>query len=347
MRLQRRGFTLIELLVVIAIIAVLIALLLPAVQSAREAARRSQCVNNLKQIGLAIHNYISSNDVVPPAGANATPTTPGDNGLSQSFSMKVRLLPGMEQSALYNAINFYFSGNYNSTLGGPANGTVVTTYVASFNCPSDGNIGNAGNANGSSPARPIAPSSYGNNSGTARQYNGNVSTGPFWLLGGNSSVGRKVSLASVTDGTTNTVIYSEWIKGNSGKNKWRDPSVTEQTTTTGIGAAGSDYLDYQACMNSGAGTTYSSAWDYRGEYWHCQDAGRGGSYSHTMLPNTKSCNAGNAYDNRIDAASNHSGGVNCLMLDGSVKFIKSSINYVTWYALGTAAMGEVIDASAY
>jgi len=346
MNLKRRGFTLIELLVVIAIIAVLIALLLPAVQSAREAARRSQCVNNLKQIGLAIHNYISSNDTVPPGGANATPTSPGDNALSQSFSMKVRLLPGLEQGAIYNAVNFYFSGNYNSTLGGPANGTVVTTYIASFNCPSDGNPGNTGNANGSSPAKPIAPSNYCNNNGTARQYNGSVLNGPTWFLGGNANVGRKVTLASVTDGTTNTIVFSEWIKGKSNQNRLRDLSVTENTTSSGVGVKGSDYLDYQYCQSTG-NTAWVGPWDYRGEYWHCQDAGRGGTYSQTMLPNSRSCNAGTAYDNRISAASYHSGGVNALFLDGSVKFMKNSINYMTWYALGTIANGEVIDASAY
>src|SRR3954451_2116634 len=93
----RRGFTLIELLVVIAIIAVLIALLLPAVQAAREAARRMQCVNNLKQLGLAIQNYISSNDSLPPTGAIVQPI--GD------FGMKTRLLPFIEQAALYNTLN--------------------------------------------------------------------------------------------------------------------------------------------------------------------------------------------------------------------------------------------------
>src|SRR5271157_2526382 len=104
MRSRSRGFTLIELLVVIAIIAVLIALLLPAVQSAREAARRAQCINNLKQIGLAIHNYVSTNDTMPPSSIP----------IQQNFSVRARVLPFMEQQPIYNAINFNYGARWNS-----------------------------------------------------------------------------------------------------------------------------------------------------------------------------------------------------------------------------------------
>jgi len=349
MSFKRRGFTLIELLVVIAIIAVLIALLLPAVQSAREAARRSQCVNNLKQLGLATHGYISSNDCIPPAGANGTPTMPGDSQISQSFSAKVRLLPFLEQTAIYNALNMDVSGYYSSTLGGPKNGTVVTTTISSFNCPSDGNPANTGNANGSVPAKAIAPNNYCQSLGTERRYNGNNLNGSAWFLGNNANVGRRVSIAAVTDGTSNTVIFSEWIKGKSGQNRLRDPSVTEYSGTTGLGAGGTDYKDFQACRSASA-TSYATPWDYRGEYWHSMDTGRGGTYSHTMLPNTKSCNGGigaNGWDSRVCAASFHSGGVNVLFLDGSVKFVKDSVNYVNWYAIATIANGEVVSSDAY
>ena len=131
---SKRAFTLIELLVVIAIIAVLIALLLPAVQAAREAARRSQCVNNLKQLGIAVQNYTDSKGSLPPTSG------PGPDGVSNNFSMKVHLLPFMEQTSMYNAINQYFYWN-DTALGAP-NGTVGTSTVNTFLCPSDGNSPN-------------------------------------------------------------------------------------------------------------------------------------------------------------------------------------------------------------
>src|SRR5437764_3408465 len=133
---SRRGFTLIELLVVIAIIAVLIALLLPAVQAAREAARRSQCVNNLKQLGLAVANYESANGSLPPTGANQT-----FNGGMNNFGMKTRLLPFLEQGALFNALNMSFIAEPASGVAGYlTNATVATTQINGFLCPSDGNV---------------------------------------------------------------------------------------------------------------------------------------------------------------------------------------------------------------
>src|SRR5437660_530046 len=132
----RRGFTLIELLVVIAIIAVLIALLLPAVQSAREAARRMQCVNNLKQIGLAIHNYVQVNDVFP-VGSFQARLTNGALNRKGEWSALARMLPFMELAPVYNAINFQLC-NHNDNgahAGAYSNSTVYTTRVNLFLCP--------------------------------------------------------------------------------------------------------------------------------------------------------------------------------------------------------------------
>src|SRR3954466_8729198 len=131
--MRRRAFTLIELLVVIAIIAVLIALLLPAVQAACEAARRAQCVNNLKQLGLAVMNYADAVGALPPTGLN----TPGT--ATPDFAMKPRLLPYMEQTAAYNALNF--SALFNDAQG--MNFTVRCIQVATLVCPSDGNVPSA------------------------------------------------------------------------------------------------------------------------------------------------------------------------------------------------------------
>src|SRR3954451_7046923 len=131
----RRGFTLIELLVVIAIIAVLIALLLPAVQAAREAARRAQCVNNLKQIGLALHNYHQSNDCFPLGNGCTGPGNVGPCTSWDGFSPQAQMLGSMEATALFNATNFNLGGS------AAANSTVITSKIATLMCPSDGNAG--------------------------------------------------------------------------------------------------------------------------------------------------------------------------------------------------------------
>src|SRR4051812_30319003 len=203
MRHHRRGFTLIELLVVIAIIAVLIALLLPAVQSAREAARRMQCINNLKQLGLAAANYGDVNGAVPPTASALA---------NNNFSMKVRLLSTLEQEALYNSVNQSF------VYDNAANLTAYVIVINTFNCPSDGN--NPGVNKGpqqyfpppNGPLTPAGPTSYANNIGTTANLSGGRFDGPAYAIG-NTSLGPIVTLASITDGTSNTAIFSEWVKG--------------------------------------------------------------------------------------------------------------------------------------
>jgi prepilin-type N-terminal cleavage/methylation domain-containing protein len=188
--MHRRGFTLIELLVVIAIIAVLIALLLPAVQAAREAARRAQCVNNLKQLGLALHNYVQANDEsIPPTAVTVpTPTTGFNN-----FSMKARLLPYLEQAAMMNAINFSFEYNV------AQNFTVSCAKLNMLVCPSDGNVPSPA-PNSTSPI--YGYSSYPNSLGVMR-----IPTidGPAYKLN-DATEGAPIRLNSVTDGLSNTVI---------------------------------------------------------------------------------------------------------------------------------------------
>jgi len=357
MNLKRRGFTLIELLVVIAIIAVLIALLLPAVQAAREAARRSQCVNNLKQIGLALHNYFSSNETTPPAGSSNT-------GNVQNQGPLVRMLPGLEQQAAYNAYNFMmgdYGGGMNGGFGPVANVTVMSMKVNSFQCPSDPNPGNSGNVgSGTTPAVPagytMGTNSYAINNGPQRYLPmyGTYTQGVAWYLGGSSTVGVKVSLASLTDGTSNTAAFSEWVKGHTGRyaggsvQTTNVAGITYYSSASTLGGGGTFQGEAAACQS--ATKVY---WDYRGEYWSAGYAGRGGSYAHSSQPNQKACSGYgtsgnlNGYDTEITPSSFHSGGVNVCFADGSVKFIKDSVNLMTWVALGTRAGGEVIDASSY
>jgi prepilin-type N-terminal cleavage/methylation domain-containing protein/prepilin-type processing-associated H-X9-DG protein len=348
---RRPAFTLIELLVVIAIIAVLIALLLPAVQAAREAARRSQCVNNLKQLGLAIQNYHSSNNMLPPTGAPAASAS----GFANDFSMKARILPFLEQSALYDAINI---GATNAAIFG-GTGVLFTAGTAKVNvflCPSDANDPGSTVTVGTNSGK-VGSTNYPNNIGTFWGNNGSLD-GPAYELPSGTVYGAPVSFAGVTDGLSYTVIWSEWVKG------------TYQTATSGLHQtylSSATYpgnaplnLDAAAAACQASTTPYNgkaanyaagsaTAWDRRGEFWIAHYCGSGGCYSHINMPNKKACVASNAtqldtWYSFIGASSNHPGGVNAAMLDGSVKFVKDSISPATWRALSTKGGGEIISA---
>ena len=352
---SRSAFTLIELLVVIAIIAVLIALLLPAVQAAREAARRTQCVNNLKQLGLAVHNYISVNDIVPPAGSWYTtsalnyqdyPTggsTAGYVGTPYPLnaSMKVRLLPYIEQQSLYNSYNWSLGDLTPSQISAGPNTTVMYTKINAFLCPSDPNPGDITNntASGASPGC----TNYPNNMGVEPNLSGGRLNGPSWYMGGDPYLGNRVTLASATDGTSNTVIFSEWIKGTSGS--YTAPLGMVYNDSAGA-TTGNPMADAALCQSQ-----TSRAWDWKGQYWSQQDSGRGGGYWHITMPNTKSCDQINGFSwynvgSLLGPGSYHPGGVNMLFLDGSVKFIKSTISPQAYYGIATIGMGEVISSDA-
>jgi prepilin-type N-terminal cleavage/methylation domain-containing protein/prepilin-type processing-associated H-X9-DG protein len=345
----RRGFTLIELLVVIAIIAVLIALLLPAVQAAREAARRSQCVNNLKQLGLAAHNYLSVTGVLPPQSVQ---------NYSQSntwaTSWFTAMLPQVEQSQLFNAVNF------NLNLNHVANTSVGYTAVSSFLCPSENMK--------LRPQNPWACTNYAGNygcPGVIMRAGGAIvpPPNPWYTARGCGPVGME----QIIDGTSNTGLFSERLIGIYGNPVQYTSSPDARraifnlaiAATPDQGAAGMTFAQsfINSCNNIPAtqGSNYSSL---AGAYWafSMPYTSENTSYFHYNTPNKISCSPQNGYEGdpnwagslaAITATSNHSGGVNACFADGSVKFIKNSINITTWWALGSRAGGEVISADAY
>jgi prepilin-type N-terminal cleavage/methylation domain-containing protein/prepilin-type processing-associated H-X9-DG protein len=328
--MRRQGFTLIELLVVIAIIAVLIALLLPAVQAAREAARRAQCVNNLKQLGLGVLNYESSNGCIPPTSNNSAPAGIGQ---TNDFSFKVRMLPFLELTAHFNALN------QSQVSTSAQNTTIHNVQVLTFRCPSDSN----------DPGSPTGDTNYPNNVGLTRAIAGSSTTGPLdgpAYKMNQAPENTTVTLASITDGTSNTVIFSEWIKG---KNQGIVRGGLDQVYNIVIPEVpGQTVLVYQQkCLAATA-----PAYGQKGIDWLLDTCGKGGCYSHIMTPNKRACwygagDNGNTDTTVVGASSYHSGGVNVGFLDGSIKFIKESISNQTWWAIATKAGGEVVDASSY
>jgi prepilin-type N-terminal cleavage/methylation domain-containing protein/prepilin-type processing-associated H-X9-DG protein len=335
-----RGFTLIELLVVIAIIAVLIALLLPAVQAAREAARRTQCVNNLKQIGLAIQNYHDVNNEIPPTSNGGAPAGVGP---TNDFSMKARLLPFLEQQTVFNALNMSFSST------SAPNFTVRVQQINAFVCPSDpGSPSSIVTLNG--VTLPAGSTSYPNNVGILRNA-GNAVDGPADKMN-QTSDGPDIRFASIIDGLSNTVIFGEFLRGG-GQIPATGGRDGKSMTYGPLGAPDNSFVPYgyatfqkivQLCQNNT--TKYS---DQKGQEWLNHQMGWGGGYSHLMTPNKRTC----VYDGWhtdsgvITASSNHPGGVNVCLLDGSVRFVKETVNPVTWWAIATYAMGEIVSADSF
>ncbi|MEW4570623.1 DUF1559 domain-containing protein [Tautonia sp. JC769] len=347
---SRSGFTLIELLVVIAIIGVLIALLLPAVQSAREAARRAQCINNLKQLGLALHNYEST--------VGSLPWGDGPDQWNQWSSFAL-MMPYLEQGTIFNAMNFDWGLQNPATLW---NTTAQRVTISFLQCPSDedrltnaeGHTNYAANA-GSAPA-----AFYDWN-------NTNAFNGVFGWAGNSRRAAAEpnyrknkpiVVLADIRDGTSNTAAFSEKVKGigmpaNPGVLDLTNPSSSPIQLPT---PTGNDLIDprafYQQCRATGPGTPGAvvtpNNYPY-GYYWFNGSIANT-RYNHVMPPNSHSCNYGGRWGNAggaYTASSRHPGGSNVVFCDGSVKFVKGTIAPEVWWALGTRAGGEVISADQY
>ncbi len=329
----RHAFTLIELLVVIAIIAVLIALLLPAVQAAREAARRSQCVNNLKQLGLATMNYSDAAGALPPAASFQT------TSFMNNFSMKPRILPYMEQTALFNSLNMCYAQET------AQNATNLTTTVNTFLCPSDGNIPSATSAVNGAGTLQIAYTSYPDNLGTIYTNNGGQYDGPAYYMGA-SQYGPTVTLASITDGTSNTAMWSELVRGKGGTTTHGPNQVYLMTIPL---PTANTYVPLVSYLNACKTSNTLASFDFKGRIWGTDYAAQGGGYSHIMTPNLKACIfSGQSQPLQqtamcVGASSYHSGGVNVGFLDGSVRYVKDSVSQQTWWGIATKASGEIID----
>jgi len=369
-RKTHRGFTLIELLVVIAIIAVLIALLLPAVQAAREAARRAQCVNNLKQLGLGVHNYISTYNVFP---LQCPYPTGSDQSWGWSYSWTIPLLNHMEQTPLFNAFNFSVGifGNASGNTYQHGNDTVCFTQVATFLCPSDGQKRKPISlANAAGTYFDAGTTSYVGNYGGPGQFANAGANGAFsgtivpnaWYSDGNLG---PIGVEGVTDGTSNTALFSERPLGLAGgatvtlsspDAKRAIFNVTCSNCLSNTGQTGALSL-LSACKSlpptttsvrsNGNGYMWAAAYP-----WHLAV----NAYLHVGTPNSVTCN--NLADQggwlsfggpmgSVPPSSYHSGGVNMGFADGSVKFIKDSVSPQTFWAIGTRKNGEVVSSDSY
>jgi prepilin-type N-terminal cleavage/methylation domain-containing protein/prepilin-type processing-associated H-X9-DG protein len=378
----RRAFTLIELLVVIAIIAVLIALLLPAVQSAREAARRAQCVNNLKQIGLALHNYVSGQEVFPPQVQNGglavwSNITGGPYFDPWPLDWTASILGQFDQIPLYNALNFSVSSSVGNDLH---NRTVLATQVASLLCPSE-SIKVPNQIVGGVTSTKSYHANVGGPS-VIMSWNGIFTALPQDQFGFNGVYTNtncgKVDFSTITDGSSNTAMMSEThigsgppaaqvtlnsVNGRGDTYMWR-PTGGQTTTGYDMGPAGVPIAQafVAACQgipgNTAAFGGGGGLSPPNGDVWIGGNPGScmlWDAYNHFMPPNSFACDSttdGNTegYGSVPDAfppASNHPGGINMCFADGSVRFIKNSVGLQVWWALGTRNGGELISSEQY
>jgi prepilin-type N-terminal cleavage/methylation domain-containing protein/prepilin-type processing-associated H-X9-DG protein len=336
-REKRAGFTLVELLVVIAIIGILIALLLPALQTAREAARRSQCTNNLKQWGLAVHNYHSSFNSFPFGRID-----PAEGGFR--WSMNASVTPYIEQGAIYKLTNFSLDPN--------AVEAVANMQIPINLCPTDvDRMTNSANA--------------GHEAGRGRtNYNANAGNDSGWILSGsqiniaaskeqNNGIfvtNQAIRFAQIKDGASNTALMAECILGDGDDTLISIPGDTFEITYAATDPTPADRMAiYNECINFQP-TATTKQWSFNGRYWHVGNYAVT-RYNHLMPPNKASCGAGGAGALNVrmnykgvakTASSRHSGGVNMALADGSVRFVADSIDINTWWGLGSRDGKEVL-----
>lgn len=348
MRFQKQGFTLVELLVVIAIIGILIALLLPAVQAAREAGRRTQCVNNLKQMGIAFHNYHDLYKTLPFGKGASYTTVPGAAGYAR-WSPHAMILAQMEQPGLYKSINFRYPPE-TPGMGGVSpfmppyqnpnreNAAACRLRIEGFLCPSDGGMD------------PVAADNWpGQNNYVVNQgswlcdrndYATPVPvTAPSERQTGLMYYLSQISFRDIKDGLSQTTMISEKIRGRGYPDSRSD--------MFNISASGINTLDqmWQSCssINPNTALPLTSKWGYSwvmGE--NCCT-----SFNHVATPNMLTC-GGTGFPGgmtnmpmQVPPTSNHPNGVNVCMADGSVKFIIDSVDLATWRAIGTRKSSDL------
>jgi prepilin-type N-terminal cleavage/methylation domain-containing protein/prepilin-type processing-associated H-X9-DG protein len=362
MRRRASGFTLIELLVVIAIIGVLIGLLLPAVQAAREAARRAQCTNNLKQIGLALHNYHSAFDSFPPGRMSPyLGNFAGGPGECWQGGIAVHMFvaPFMEATNMFNAFNFSTSRVRVPPSGPPncpQNVTVVLLRSQAFICPSeskDPRITPVNNYRYSIGATICQSTAWFDSGATLSPWTANCRAEVEGPRGGMFREEGVVSTAGVPDGLSNTAAFSERILSDAADGQitlgdvrkgpaLRDPSLTTDEMVRRCEQEGRTVTNHDSFFGVGPGSQ---------TYAHLHHT----LYNHLFTPNSRiiDCNSGQSFIDSpnesatVTARSYHPGGVNVLMGDGSVRFVKDSIGLAVWRAVGSRAGQEVISADSY
>ncbi|MEM7477211.1 MAG: DUF1559 domain-containing protein [Planctomycetota bacterium] len=359
-RKSQRGFTLVELLVVIAIIGILVGLLLPAVQAAREAARRMQCSNNLKQLGIALHNYHTAYRMFPLHYVDQTGRgTANETALTGRTSCFVRLLPFIEQTSAYNQFNLSFGFENAPIPTDHPNWPIAQVNFSFLLCPSDPNAGvndsmNSGNTNyvvnfgwpiestGPSGSRPATGSSF-------HKPNGFVSyIYPNAYGDSSQNAGRFIEeptrIRDFTDGTSNTAAFSEMLI-NDGSGGGVNTDVRRYNMYAGTSRRWATQEElYIECDNLEVPPDFFSR--YRGASWANSWGNVCIGYQHLMTPNKNNCYHRNDWWNgnfKSTAASEHTGGVQVMLTDGSVNFVSENVSQVVWWAYGSRNGNETVD----